>query len=119
MGGIDVTSKYLSNNAVYITNVTGNIVITATATANSTSSGGSSGGTIGPGTGGGTIGPGTGGGSSGTSGYTITYNLSNCYTDSTQKTVNAGDFYYTNVYANSNYTISDISVTMGGVNVTS
>ena len=110
MGGVDVTSTYYSNNAVYVTNVTGDIVITATATANSTGSGGSTGGIVGPG---------TGGGSSGTSGYTITYNLSNCYTDSTQKTVNAGDFYYTNVYANSNYTISDISVTMGGVNVTS
>ena len=127
MGGIDVTSKYLSNNAVYITNVTGNIVITATATANSTSGGSTGGGTIGPGPGGGssggTVGPGTGGGSSGgssgTSGYTITYNLSNCYTDSTQRTVNAGEFYYTNVYANDNYTMSDISVTMGGVNVTS
>ncbi len=101
MGGIDVSSKYLSNNAVYITNVTGDIVITATATANSTGGGGS------------------GGGTGGTSGYTITYNLSNCYTDSTQKTVNAGDFYYTNVYANDNYTISNVSVTMGGVDITS
>ena len=106
MGGVDVTSTYLSNNAVYITNITGDIVITATAIANSTSSGGSSGGT-------------GSGGSSGTSGYTITYNLSNCYTDSTQKTVNVGDFYYTNVYPNDNYTISSVSVTMGGVNVTS
>ena len=123
MGGVDVTSTYYSNNAVYITNVTGDIVITATAAANSTSGGSSSGGTIGPGTGGGTIGPGTGGGSSGgssgTSGYTITYNLSNCYTDSTQRTVNAGDFYYTNIFANDNYTMSNVSVTMGGINVTS
>ena len=104
MGGIDVSNSCILNNAVDISNVTGNIVITATAIANS-STGDSNGG--------------SGGSSGGTPTYTVTYNLSNCYTDSTQKTVNQGDYYYTNVMANSGYTLSNVTVAMGGVDVTS
>ncbi len=104
MGGIDISNSCILNNAVDISNVTGNIVITATAIANS-STGDSNGG--------------SGGSSGGTPTYTVTYNLSNCYTDSTQKTVNQGDYYYTNVIANNGYTLSSVTVAMGGVDVTS
>ena len=135
MGGVNVTSSAVdSNNVVYITNVTGNIVINAVAVYNSgSSSGGStSGGTIvGPGTGGiivapdpgggstggGNVGPGTGGNP--TTYYSITYELTYCSSYSSVSSIASGKSYSTTITPNSGYTMSNISVTMGGTNITS
>ena len=94
MGGTDITNSVYSNGVITISNVTGNIVITAIATASS--SGGST--------------PAT---------YTVTNNLSNCSTNNSNTSVNSGYVYMSTITANSGYTMSSIVVTMGGNNITS
>ena len=87
IGGSDITSSAVSDNNVNISNVTGNIVITATATAIIT--------------------------------YTITNNLSNCTSSNTVSSAKKGSSYTADITANTNYKISSITVTMGGIDITS
>ena len=52
------------------------------------------------------------------SSYTITYNLSNCYSSNTNSSVTAESSYSAHLTPNSGYTLGRITVTMGGVDVT-
>lgn len=52
------------------------------------------------------------------SSYTITYNLSNCYSSNTNSSVTAGNQYSAYLTPNSGYTLGSITVTMGGVDIT-
>ena len=90
MGGTDITSSVVNGYVINISNVTGNIVITASATAIQT-----------------------------TTTYTITNNLSNCSTSNSNKSISSGSSYSATISPNANYTMSNISVTMGGTNITS
>ena len=90
MGGNDITNTAYSNGNISISNVTGNIVITANATAVETSSS-----------------------------YSITANLTHCKSSNAAKNISAGLGYVTNITADNGYTISSIIVTMGGTDVTS
>jgi len=90
MGGKDITNTAYSNGNISISNVTGNIVITANATAVETPSS-----------------------------YSITANLTHCKSSNAAKNISAGLGYVTNITADNGYTISLITVTMGGTDVTS
>ena len=87
MGGVDVTSSVVDGNSINISNVTGNIVITATASSSVTT-------------------------------YTVTNNLTNCSSNNNSDTVNANYSYTSTLSPNDGYTISSITVTMGGVDIT-
>ena len=50
--------------------------------------------------------------------YSISYNLSNCTSDNTSSTAIFGNSYSTTIIMNSGYELMNISITMGGVNVT-
>ena len=95
MGGTNVTSSvytYQNGNAVInIPNVTGNVVITVQATAI-------------------TVEPTT---------YTITNNLSNCTTNNSSNVVIKNGSYNSTISVNNGYKIESITVTMGGINVSS
>ena len=79
---------------VNISNVTGNIVISATAVEI------------------------TSGGEEETT-YTITRNLSNCTSNNTTNSVNQGASYSATITPNSGYELLNVAITMGGTNVTS
>ena len=95
MGGTNITSSAFSGGKINISNVTGDIVITAQATASS-----------------GTTDPGA-------TSYTVTRNLTNCSSSNTSSSVSKGATYTTRITANSGYTLGAITVTMGGTNITS
>jgi len=88
MGGVDVTASAWNSGTgkVSIANVTGNIVITASASINE---------------------------------YTITQTLTHCTTDITETEVTYGTAISGTVTADSTYAISSVTVTMGGVDITS
>ena len=90
MGGNDITNTAYSNGNINISNVTGNIVITANATAVEAPSS-----------------------------YSITANLTHCKSSNAAKNISAGLGYVTNITADNGYTISLITVTMGGTDITS
>ena len=50
--------------------------------------------------------------------HTITNNLTNCTTDNSSASVLEGDSYLSTITANDEYTLTNVSVTMDGVNVT-
>lgn len=87
MGGTNITSSVVSGNTINITNVTGNVVITATTTK---------------------LGSGT---------YSVTNNLTNCTTSNNTNIVNDGAEYYATISANSGYVLSSIVVKMGGEDI--
>ena len=91
MGGIDVTSSVYSNGNINITNVTGNIIITATAIESSTE----------------------------VTSYTITKNLTNVTINNSLSSINEGSSYSATLTANSGYTLGTVTVTMGGNDITS
>lgn len=88
MGGVDITSSAVSGNTINISEVTSNIVITASASQTQANT------------------------------YTITNNLTNCTTDNSSASVLEGDSYLSTITANDEYTLTNVSVTMDGVNVT-
>lgn len=90
MGGTDITSSVVSGYVINIPNVTGNIVITASASITQT-----------------------------TTTYTITNNLSNCSNSNNVTSINSGSSYSATISPNSNHQINSISVTMGGSDITS
>ena len=89
MGGTNITSTALNGNSINISNVTGNIVITASAIQ---------------------ITPST---------YTITNNLTNCNNSNSAEIINAKKSYSATITADEGYTMNTIAVTMGGEDVTS
>ena len=89
MGGTNITSTALNGNSISISNVTGNIVITASAIQ---------------------ITPST---------YTITNNLTNCNNSNSAEIINAKKSYSATITADEGYTMNTITVTMGGKDVTS
>ena len=90
MGGSDVTSSVYSNGNINITNVTGNIVITATATESSTE----------------------------VTSYTITKNLTNVTINNSLSSINEGASYSATLTANSGYVLEAVTVTMGDNDIT-
>ena len=92
MGGTDITSSaYTSGTgAISIASVSGNIAITATASANS----------------------------QGTT-YTITNSLTNCTNSNAATSIASGSSYSGTISASSGYTLSSVAVTMGGTDITS
>ena len=90
MGGADITSTAYSNGDISISSVTGNIVITASATAIE-------------------VEPTT---------YTVTNNLTNCSTNNSNASVNSGEAYMSTITANEGYTLNSVTVTMGGNDIT-
>ena len=89
MGGTNITSTALNGNSISISNVTGNIVITAKAIL---------------------ITPST---------YTITNNLTSCNNSNSAEIVSANSKYSATITADEGYTLNTITVTMGGKDVTS
>ena len=87
MGGTDITSAAYNSatHEINIGSVTGNIVITATATANT---------------------------------YTVTNTLSYCSTSNNASTATHGTAYSATLTADTDYTISSVTVTMGGMDIT-
>ena len=51
--------------------------------------------------------------------YSITNNLSNCTTNNSSSSVSANSSYSATITANSGYTLDTVTVTMGGINITS
>ena len=90
MGGKDITNTAYSNGNISISNVTGNIVITANATAIETPTS-----------------------------YQISANLTHCKSSNAAKNITAGLGYVTTITANDGYIVSSIKVTMGGTDITS
>lgn len=90
MGGVDVTSQVYSNGVVSISEVTGDIIITAMATVN--------------------VEP---------TQYTITNNLNKVTTTNTNTTVEANAMYTATLVPDTDYALSTVTVTMGGVDITS
>ena len=88
MGGTDITSTALNGNSISISNVTGNIVITAKAIL---------------------ITPST---------YTITNNLTNCNNSNSDEIVSANSMYSATITADEGYVLNTITVTMGGTDIT-
>ena len=88
MGGVDVTSTAWNSGTskVSISNVTGNIIITASAAINK---------------------------------YSVTQTLTHCTTDIAEVEVSYGDAISGTVTADDTYTISSVTVTMGGTDITS
>ena len=91
MGGTNVSSTVVTGNNINISNVTGNVVITAIATAI-------------------TVEPTT---------YTITRNLPNCTSSNTASSVNKNASYSTLISPNDGYKIDSITVTMNNTDITS
>ena len=91
MGGADITSSAVSGSTISISNVTGNIVITANATE---------------------IAPGV-------VTYTVTNNLTNCKTNNASLSVKEGSSYNATITSDSGYALNSITVTMGGADITS
>ena len=91
MGGTNVSFTVVTGNKISIPNVTGNVVITAIATASVST-------------------PTT---------YTVTNNLSHCSTSNASNTVNKNGSYNATISVNNGYTLSSIIVTMGGTDITS
>ena len=89
MGGTDITSTAVNKNSISISNVTGNIVITAKAIQ---------------------ITPST---------YTITNNLTNCNNSNSAEIVSANSKYSATITADTGYVLNTITVTMGGNDITS
>lgn len=89
MGGTDITSTAVNKNSISISNVTGNIVITAKAIQ---------------------ITPST---------YTITNNLTNCNNSNSAEIVSANSKYSATITADEGYVLNTITVTMGGNDITS
>ena len=89
MGGTNITSTALNGNSISISNVTGNIVITAKAIL---------------------ITPST---------YTITNNLTSCNNSNSAEIVSANSKYSATITADEGYVLNTITVTMGGKDVTS
>lgn len=89
MGGTDITSSAVNKNSISISNVTGNIVITAKAIQ---------------------ITPST---------YTITNNLTNCNNSNSAEIVSANSKYSATITADEGYVLNTITVTMGGNDITS
>ena len=83
-------SDIIKGYKINISNVTGDIVITARPIENS----------------------------DGTS-YTITRNLTNCTSSNISNSISKGSSYSTIITANSEYELMDITVTMGGIDITS
>ena len=90
MGGADITSTAYSNGDISISSVTGNIVITANATAIEAPSS-----------------------------YTITTQLTHCKCSNTATSITPNSSYSAKITANSGYTLSSVTVTMGGTDITS
>ena len=90
MGGADITSTVYSNGDISISSVTGNIVITANATAIEAPSS-----------------------------YTITTQLTHCKCSNTATSITPNSSYSAKITANSAYTLSSVTVTMGGTDITS
>lgn len=88
MGGTDITSSVYSNGVISITNVTGNIVITCNAIEKTANT------------------------------YTITNNLTECTNSNNNTNVVENSSYNATINTNDNYKISNIKVTMGGVDIT-
>ena len=95
MGGTNITSTAFSGGKINISNVTGDIVIIAQATASNT------------------------GTDPGATAYTITRNLTNCTSSNTSNNITKGASYTAKISANSGYTLGNITVTMGGTNISS
>ena len=91
MGETNITSSAVSGNTISISSVTGDIVITASATEIVEE----------------------------VTTYTITNNLTNCITNNTNLSIEEGSSYSSTISANSGYTLGSITVTMGGNNITS
>ena len=89
MGGNDITSTAYNGGNINIESVTGNIVITASAEEITTPQ------------------------------YTITNNLSNATTSNNATSVNENTSYSATISANKNYELDSITVTMGGIDITS
>ena len=95
MGGTNITSSAFSGGKINISNVTGDIVITAQATASSSTTDPEA------------------------TSYTVSRNLTNCSSSNTSSSVSKGASYTTKITANNGYTLGAIKVTMGGTNITS
>lgn len=89
MGGNDITSTAYNGGNINIESVTGNIVITASAEEITKPQ------------------------------YTITNNLSNATTSNNATSVNENTSYSATISANKNYELDSITVTMGGIDITS
>ena len=92
MNGNDVTASVVSGNKINITNVLGNIVITAVAIPSSIEV---------------------------TTKYSITNDLTNCTTNNNLETVNENSLYESIITANNNCVMDSILVLMDGVDITS
>ena len=90
MGGVNITSSAYSNGSITINSVTGDIVITIVANAETT-----------------------------TKTYTITNNLTNCSNSNSYINIDEGGAYNAVISANSGYELQTVTVTMGGNDVTS
>ena len=91
MGDTDVTDSCYSNGVINISSVTGNIVITASAIESLTP----------------------------ITKYSITNNLTNAETNNPATTINENSGYIATITANTGYKIDTVTVTMGGIDVTS
>jgi hypothetical protein len=89
MGGVDVTESVYSAGIINITSVTADVVITAVAVAEAD-----------------------------TTVYSITNNLTNVSTASAVVSVEENSTFTTTLTADAGYTLSDVTVTMGGTDVT-
>lgn len=90
MGGVNITSSAYSNGIINIAQVTGNVNITANAVENVS-----------------------------TTTYTVISTLTNCSTDNETRTVNENSPYSATITPRGGCTISSVTVTMGGVDITS
>ena len=91
MGGIDITSTAYSNGHIEISSVTGNIIITATGV----------------------------GSDNPTVTYTITNNLTNVSTSNSANSIVEGSSYEAKLSVSTGYSVGNVSITMGGVDITS
>jgi hypothetical protein len=89
MGGTDITSQVYSNGTINIPYVTGDIVITCTATEQTVAT------------------------------YSITNNLINCTNSNSVTSIEENSSYVATISANESYTLGDITVTMGGTDISS
>ena len=91
MGGIDITSTAYSNGHIEISSVTGNIIITATGVVSDNP----------------------------TVTYTITNNLTNVSTSNSANSIVEGSSYEAKLSVSTGYSVGNVSITMGGVDITS
>jgi hypothetical protein len=89
MGGTDITSTAYSNGTISISSVMGNVVITAIASSAPLSS------------------------------FTITNTLTNVTNSNNASTITENDSYSATLTADTGYTLDSVTVTMGGVDITS